>query len=205
MIVLFHGRGSHKGDLMGLRPGLPPEAIVVTPQAPFPGAPWGYGGGWAWYRFLGGTTPEAESFETGQAAIDQFLREFPERLPVRPGPIVLGGFSQGSSSGLAYALRHPGDIDGVMVFSGLLVSHPSVAVTPETVAGTRFFWAHGTEDPVIPFAVGQSGRAALREAGADLETRDYPIGHWIEPSELRDAADWLQRLFAASATISTSS
>ena len=62
LIVLLHGRGSHKGDLMGLQPSLPPGAIVVTPQAPFPGAPWGYGDGWAWYQFLGGTTPEPKSF-----------------------------------------------------------------------------------------------------------------------------------------------
>ena len=31
-VVLLHGRGSHKDDLMGLRPGLPANAIVVTPQ-----------------------------------------------------------------------------------------------------------------------------------------------------------------------------
>lgn len=40
LFVLLHGRGSHKGDLMGLQPHLPPEAIVVAPEAPFPGAAW---------------------------------------------------------------------------------------------------------------------------------------------------------------------
>jgi phospholipase/carboxylesterase len=202
LIVLLHGRGSHKGDLMGLVPGLPRESIVVTPQAPSPGAPWGYGDGWAWYQFLGGTTPEPTSFEAGQRELDEFLRALPDRLPVRPGPIVLGGFSQGGTSGLAYALRHPGAVDGVLIFSGFLADHPSVRATPETVGGTRFFWGHGTRDPAIPFANARAGRAALSEAGADLETRDYPIGHWIEPTELADAADWLRRLFAASALTS---
>src|SRR5215204_988270 len=73
VIVLLHGRGSNKGDLMGLRPGLPPDAIVVTPQAPFPGAQWGYGGGWAWYQFLGGTIPEPETFLAGQTELENFL------------------------------------------------------------------------------------------------------------------------------------
>jgi phospholipase/carboxylesterase len=200
LIVLLHGRGSNKGDLMGLQPALPQEAIVVTPQAPFPGAPWGYGDGWAWYRFIGGTTPEPTSFEAGQEALADFLRDLPDQLPVRPGPLVLGGFSQGGTNSLAYALRHPGEVAGVLNFSGFLASHPSVRATPETVAGTRFFWGHGTQDPNIPFSDARAGRAALQAAGADLETHDYPIGHWIEPAELRDATNWLRRVFAASSS-----
>ena len=173
---------------------------MVTRQAPFPDAPWGYGDGWAWYRFLGGTTPEPESFEAGQQALAPFLQDLPDRLPVQPGPLVLGGFSQGATTGLAHALRHPGEVDGILIFSGFLASHPSVSATSETVDGTRFFWTHGTQDPAIPFANARTGRAALQAAGADLETHDYPIGHWIEPVELRDATDWLTRLIAASAT-----
>ncbi len=199
VIVLLHGRGSHKGDLMSLRPALPPEAIVVAPQAPFPGAPWGYGGGWAWYRFIGGTTPDPTSFEAGQAALEAFLHELPPRLPVRPGRIVLGGFSQGATTSLAYALRHPGELDGVIVFSGFLASHPSVRATAETAAGLRVFWGHGTHDPMIPFAHARDGRDALLAAGADLTARDYSIGHWIEPQELADAVDWLGGAVAAAA------
>src|SRR5215218_704742 len=197
VIVLLHGRGSHKGDLMGLRPGLPPDAIVVTPQAPFPGAQWGYGGGWAWYQFLGGTIPEPETFLAGQTELENFLTNLPQILPVRPGPIVIGGFSQGATSSLAYALRHPGTFAGVLIFSGFLADHPSVAATPETVAGTHFFWGHGLSDPMISHAFGEQGRAALRAAGADLTTGDYPIGHWIEPGELADASTWLSDVFSS--------
>jgi phospholipase/carboxylesterase len=66
-----------------------------------------------------------------------------------------------------------------------------VRAAPETVAGTRFFWGHGTADPAIPFAMGQEGRAALRAAGAALETRDYPIGHGISPEEAADVRAWI--------------
>jgi phospholipase/carboxylesterase len=195
LIVLLHGRGSHKDDLMGLRPGLPVNAIIVTPQGPFSGANWGYGGGWAWYKFLGGTTPEPETFLAGQAEIETFLGELPSHLPIKPGPLILGGFSQGGTSALAYTLRHPGEIDGLLLFSGFLASHPTVQATPETVADTRFFWGHGTVDQMIPISDARPGRASLLAAGADLTTRDYPIGHWIEPAELRDASDWLTSHF----------
>jgi len=200
LIVLLHGRGSEMGDLMRMRPSLPPEAIVVTPQAPFPAAEWGYGPGWAWYRFLGGTMPEPETFEAGQAALAEYLAALPESLPVRPGPIVLGGFSQGGTSSLAYALRNPGQLAGVLIFSGFLADHPSVRATPETVADTRFFWGHGRADPMIPFEYAEAGRQALRDAGAELETYDTPGGHAIDPAELRAARRWLDELFASAAS-----
>lgn len=190
-IVLLHGRGSHERDLMGLREGFPPGAIVVAPRAPFPGGPWGYGAGWAWYRYIGGSTPEPESFEESQQSLSAFLEALPGALPVRPGRVVLGGFSQGGTMSLGYALRNPGGVPMVMNFSGFLPDHPSVAPNSSTVDGTDFFWGHGRHDPAIPFALARVGRAALADAGARLEARDYDIGHWISPEEISDAADWI--------------
>jgi len=197
LLVLLHGRGSDEQDLMGLARFLPAGAIVVTPRAPFPGAPWGYGPGWAWYRFLSGTTPEPESFEAGQRALAEFLAELPGTLPVTPGPLVLGGFSQGGTSALAYALRHPGQVPLVMNLSGFVATHPSVAIAAKTVRDTAIFWGHGTMDPAIPFAHAESGRAALTAAGADLTARDYPAGHTITQAELRDVTSWLGDTLAA--------
>ena len=190
-IVLLHGRGSHEGDLMGLTPGLPSDAVVVAPRAPFPGGPWGYGAGWAWYRYIGGATPEPGSFEASQRELGELLDALPRLLPVRPGPIVLGGFSQGGTMSVAHALRRPGHVPMVVNFSGFLADHPTVEATPRTVAGTRFFWGHGRQDPAIPFALAEVGRGALRDAGADLTARDYDIGHWISPDELEDVSAWI--------------
>jgi phospholipase/carboxylesterase len=197
LVVLLHGRGSDRFDLLGLAPHLAPDAVVVTPEAPHPGPPWGYGPGWAWYRFLGGSLPEPESFEASQRALEEFLAHLPDRLPVRTGPLVLGGFSQGGTMSVAYALRNPGAAAAVLCFSGFLADHPSVRVAPQTVAGTRFFWGHGTQDTAIPWTLGEEGRAALRAAGASLEARDYPIGHGISPDEAREAREWVDRVLAA--------
>jgi phospholipase/carboxylesterase len=141
---------------------------------------------------MGGDRPEPESFEAGQQALAAFLGELPDRLPVRPGPLVLGGFSQGGTTSLAHALRHPGTVPMVWNLSGFLPAHPSVVVTPETVRGTRIFWGHGTQDPAIPFAMAREGWERLEQAGAALDARSYPIGHWIAPDELRDAVAWVE-------------
>lgn len=193
LVVLLHGRGTDRFDLRGLAPELAPGAVVVTPQAPHSGLPWGYGPGWAWYRFMGGTTPEPESFEQSQQLLAEFLAEIPSRLPIPTGPIVLGGFSQGGTMSVAYALRNPGAVPMALCMSGFLADHPTVRAAPETVRGTRFFWGHGTFDQSIPFAHGEQGRAALRAAGAELETGDYPIAHGISPDEARDIRRWIER------------
>jgi phospholipase/carboxylesterase len=199
LVVLLHGRGSDRFDLLGLAPHLAPGAVVVTPEAPHPGTPWGYGPGWAWYRFLGRNRPEPESFEASQRALGDFLAELPSRLPVRTGPLVLGGFSQGGVMSMAYALRTPGAAPRVMNFSGFLADHPTVVPTAESVRGTRFFWGHGTMDPSIPFELAVEGRALLREAGAALDAHDYDIGHGISPDEARDAREWIDRALADAA------
>jgi phospholipase/carboxylesterase len=191
LIVLLHGRGADRFDLLGLAPHLAAGAVVVTPEAPHPGAAWGYGAGWAWYRFLGGTRPDPDSFEASQRILGEFLDGLPARLPVRTGPLVLGGFSQGGTMSLAYALRNPGAVPLVINLSGFLADHPTVSATADTVRGTRFFWGHGTMDDAIPFAMGQAGRAALRTAGAVLEERDYAVGHGISPDEVRDLRGWI--------------
>ncbi|MBW3655867.1 MAG: hypothetical protein KY444_07150, partial [Gemmatimonadetes bacterium] len=149
--------------------------------------------GWAWYRFMGGTLPEPQSFEASQQALTEFLGEIPSRLPVRTGPLVLGGFSQGGTMSLAYALRNPGAVPMVMNLSGFFAQHPTVSATPDTVRGTRFFWGHGTMDPAIPFEMAIEGRAALRAAGADLEARDYAMAHGISPEEAGDVKAWIQQ------------
>ncbi len=190
ILVLLHGRGSDESDLFPLGRMLHPTASVVAARAPFPGLPWGYGPGWAWYRFLEGTTPEPESFAAGQAELDAFLAALPAHLG-RPAdtPLILGGFSQGGTSSLAWALRHPGAAAKVVVFSGFLADHPRVQVTPDTVGTTPIWWGHGTADPAIPFTHARAGWQALAAAGAALTTRQYDgMGHTIGRDALREAA-----------------
>ena len=190
--VLLHGRGSHRGDLQGLRPGLPDGTVVVTPQAPHPGGPWGYGPGWAWYRYVAEDRVVAETLQESLTALDGFLDGLEDLLPVRPGPLFLGGFSQGGTTSLAYALTHPGRVAGVLNFSGFLVDGPFVTLDAGSTRDLRVFWGHGRHDPAIPFALGERGRARLRAAGVDVTAGDYEIGHWIDPSEMDDARAWME-------------
>lgn len=195
VLVMLHGRGADRRDLLGLASSLPEGFVLVTPEAPHPGRPWGYGPGWAWYRYQGGNRVDAATLDASLEALDAFLDGLETLLPVKPGDLVLGGFSQGGTTSLAYALRRPGEVVGVLNFSGFLadgVLRPPA--TDEAAGRLAAFWGHGTDDPNIPHAMAVEGRAALREAGADVTGRDYPIGHWIAPDELEDALAWVEQV-----------
>jgi phospholipase/carboxylesterase len=193
VIILLHGRGADRTDLFSMRRYFPPSWAVVAPDAPFPAAPWGYGPGRAWYRYLGRNRPEPESFTASLAAVERLLRNLPATLGREPGDIALGGFSQGGTVSLAYALSRPHGPLSILNLSGFLADHPDVKVGAATVRNTRIFWGHGTGDPAIPFALAIEGRGLLKDAGADLEARDYDIGHSISQDELHDAVGWLER------------
>ena len=185
--VLLHGRGSHKGDLQALRPVLPDDWAIVTPQAPNPGARWGYGEGWAWYRYLQEDQVDAGTLTDSLTKLETFLAGLDQILGFSPGPVVLGGFSQGGTMSVAYTLSRPGAVIAALNFSGFLAASVEVPTGEAAASATPIFWGHGLSDAAIPFTIAMRGRARLRAAGIPLVSMDYGIGHWIVPDEIHDA------------------
>lgn len=202
VLVLLHGRGADERDLLALAAGLPDQLALISPRAPFSGAELGYGGGWAWYRFLGGNRPEPAHFAASVEALAALIEALPAELGFTPGPVIVGGFSQGGTTALGCALAHRASVAGVLMFSGFLADHPVVAANLANADGLPVFWGHGTQDPMMPFAGSAApGRSALETAGAALTARDYPIGHWIDPRELADAAEWIGMVSGAAVAV----
>jgi phospholipase/carboxylesterase len=187
LAVLLHGRGSDKHDLQGLRPQLPDDWTLVTPRAPFPGEPWGYGKGYAWYRYVEEDRLDADTLLESLALLDELLAALPRAIGVTPTRIVLGGFSQGGTTGLSYALTRPGAVAAVLNFSGFLPAAIAVDESGANPPGTPIFWGHGLGDPAIPIGLAERGRNRLRRARARLLARDFSIGHWIVPEEVEAA------------------
>ena len=202
IVILLHGRGADRRDLLSLEPHLPDGWTLVAPDAPFPAAPWGYGPGWAWYRFLGRNKPEPESFEASISALDVFLDGLPDLLVGFTGPVVLGGFSQGGTVSMGWALaKAKGLLDGepkrlrpsmIVNLSGFLADHPWTSPDAGLLRDVRLFWGHGTRDANIPFDLAREGRAAVAQTGVQLDAHDYDIGHWIDGKELQDLIAWIQ-------------
>ena len=88
----------------------------------------------------------------------------------------MGGFSQGSSTSLAYAIRNPGRAVGVFIFSGMLSNHPSVIDNLASARDLPVFWGHGTLDHVIEFQIAEQGRRSLRDAVCETDHGRLPDG-----------------------------
>ncbi len=98
-------------------------------------------------------------------------------------PVILAGFSQGAVISLAAASLGVDPL-GVVALSGYVPQW--VADKPENLAKRRVFMAHGSADTVIPLALAESGAQLIREAGAELEWRIYPMPHAICTEEIAD-------------------
>jgi phospholipase/carboxylesterase len=133
----------------------------------------------------------AETLEESLRQVDVLLDGLPDALGGTPGPVVLGGFSQGGTTSLAYGLTRPERVALIANFSGFLPSVPSIPVESREGATPEVFWGHGLMDPAIPHALARRGRSRLADAAVDLTARDYPIGHWIAPEELEDFSGWV--------------
>lgn len=195
VLILMHGRGANRQDLSALQPRLPRSWHVIVPDAPHAGAPWGYGPGLAWYRFMGDDRPDSDSIGESLSSLDALISALPDIMGGVPAQLVMGGFSQGGTMGNAYAMtrsQRAHRLQGVLNFSGFVPS--TIPLAGDAIEGTRFFWGHGMDDDSIPFALAEKGRTALRAVGADVESHDYNIGHWIDPTELRDASAWMNTL-----------
>ena len=192
--VLLHGRGSHRGDLQALRPLIPPEWALVTPQAPHAGHPWDYGPGWAWYRYVAEDRLVEETLVHSLSALEGFLDQLPGLLDFQPGRIVLGGFSQGGTTSMALAISRPDRVAAVINFSGFLAESVELPLPALSPATPPIFWGHGLRDSSIPHTLAVTGRQRLDAAGLRLKAHDYDIGHWVAPEEVRDALAFVESL-----------
>ena len=53
---------------------------------------------------------------------------------------------------------------------------------------------HGTQDPVIPMAVGQRSFDELTDMGYSVNWRSYEMPHSVHPLEIRDIGDFIKSI-----------
>ena len=132
------------------------------------------------------------SAEKINALID---REIERGIPA--SNIVLAGFSQGGAMALHVGLRYPEKLAGIMVLSAyLLFPQRLQSEHSKANAATPVFVAHGTQDPVVPFMLGQELHESLRAGGWPLEWHTYPIPHSVSQPEMADIGLWLKACFS---------
>lgn len=207
-VIWMHGLGADGNDFVPIVNELnlsgAPAIRFVFPHAPM--MPVTINNGYvmrAWYDVsfgdLEGRTKRADEkgVRQSQAQIGQLIeRETQRNIPTQN--IVLAGFSQGGAIALQTGLRYPEKLAGVMALSCYLPLSESFAAEASAAnQKTPLLIAHGTEDPVVPYAMGKGSRDLLVNAGYNVEWREYAMPHSVCLEEVRDIGAWLTRVLGA--------
>jgi len=108
---------------------------------------------------------------------------------------VLAGFSQGGAIALQAGLRYPQPLAAIIALSTYL---PLAECLPLEAASANaaipIFMAHGTHDPVIPYAMGSGSQQLLEKMGYRVEWHDYPMQHSVCLEEIQDIGAWIRKV-----------
>jgi phospholipase/carboxylesterase len=201
-VIWMHGLGADGNDFVPIVNELDlagaPAIRFVFPHAPT--RPVTINNGYvmrAWYDIsfgdLEGKTRRADEkgLRESQAQIGELVARERSR-GIATNKIVLAGFSQGGAIALQTGLRHPDKLAGVMALSTYLPLADSFAAEASAAnKTTAVFMAHGTHDPVVPYAMGRQSRQLLEQAGYAVEWHEYPMQHSVCLEEIADIGRWL--------------
>ena len=186
-LVLLHGYGADEHDLLPIAHELDLRLRAVSLQGPI-----SLGGrARAWFNLAMG--PRGLSFDSDEvrAGVSAAVEAVEAVAKESPRPILLG-FSQGAGMALSVALRRPDLCSAVLSLSGVLRALDATDLAPaQSLRGFPVFAAHGTQDPVVPIALGRALRDELLRHQIALEWHEYPMGHMVLPQELAAARTWL--------------
>ncbi len=200
-IIWMHGLGADGNDFAPLTDEieLPVAVRYIFPHAPM--MPVSINGGYvmrAWYDISDAAIRLED--EAGVRASQRLVEELLAREKTRGIPsehIVLAGFSQGGAIALQTGLRHTERLAGIMALSAYVPLAGRLAAEAGAAnCGVSIFMAHGTDDPMIPYARATASRDLLRQQGYALEWHEYRMPHSVCPQEIADIGVWLRRVLA---------
>ena len=202
-VIWLHGLGADGNDFLSIVPELKlPDTLplrYVFPHAPMRPVTINFGYVMrAWFDLV---SPQLDQRidEEGIRASIQLVTKFIEQeesLGIPSERIILGGFSQGAVIALCTGLCFPKKLGGVIALSGALpLTERVFSESSEENRDLPIFIAHGTEDPVVPFVLGETTQAALKQQGYPVTWHHYPMPHTVCPDEINDIATWVKKIY----------
>lgn len=201
-IIWLHGLGADGRDFEPIVPELQIPASLplrfIFPHAPF--RPVTLNGGHtmrAWYDLAlearGMRQDEGHIRESEQEIIRLVGAECAAGIDSQR--IVLAGFSQGAAMALHTGLRYPRKLAGIMALSMPIPLPERIPAEMNAAnANTSVFLAHGTHDPIVPFAMGEMARQLLSTLHVPVEWHAYPMEHSVVADEIADIQAWLLKV-----------
>jgi len=194
-ILWLHGLGADGHDFEPIidELGLPKTLGVrfILPHAPR--RPVTMNGGWvmrAWYDISHsdlGRKADLSGIEETLQAMDVLINDELDQ-GILPRNLLIAGFSQGGVIALEAISRFQDKLGGAIALSGYLARGEGL---PAAEGPKPVFLAHGTEDPIVPYALGLQARQDLVDKGYEVDWHSYTMPHSVCQEEIKDIRDWI--------------
>ena len=197
-VIWLHGLGADGHDFEAIVPQLavtPLNIRFIFPHAPIRAVTINAGMEMrAWYDIDPQSPLSGTSDISVSVAQISHLIEGQMEQGLSSEQIILAGFSQGGVIALELALAYERKLAGIMALSTYIHDLESLNERLGLAnTETPIFMAHGRMDPMIPIARAAAARSALEALNYPVEWHEYPMGHQVCASEIRDISDWLNR------------
>jgi phospholipase/carboxylesterase len=184
LMVMLHGLGD---SIEGYR-WLPEAMNLPWLNYLLVNAPDEYYGGYAWF--------DLNDIAPGVQRSRKLLFELLDDLNARGFPaeqITFGGFSQGCLMAIDVGLRYPRRFAGVVGISGWMFElEKLVRELPPVARQQRLLMTHGTGDPLIPIDPVRGQIPVLKDAGINVEWREFEKVHTIAEEEIALTRDFVR-------------
>ncbi len=196
-IIWLHGLGADAHDFESIVPLLPTQSHAIRMIFPnAPARPITINGGLimrAWYDINEMTLRHAD--KQGIAESTQILHQLIDeqiKAGIAADNIVVAGFSQGGAIAIHGGLRYPHKLAGILALSCYVLTREKHAEQIHPVNQNTPIWmAHGTQDTMVPYQLGESSAEFLVNNGHSVTFMSYPMGHEVCLPEITALAGWL--------------
>lgn len=196
IVLLLHGLGADGRDLIGLAPLFAqelPEAVFISPDAPFPCdmAPYGR----QWFSLQEWTSESILSgVQEAAPILEEFIRQQLEKYKLTADKLALVGFSQGTMMSLYAGPRYPQKIAGVLGYSGALIWEEGADAA--ALHKIPVHLVHGEADNVVPVSAFHHAREVLESGGFKVTGHTTPgLAHGIDEEGIASGMAFLKSLF----------
>jgi lysophospholipase-2 len=163
-------------------PTAPTQPVTMNMGMPMP----------SWYDIVGldeRSNENCRGIEESKAKVKAILQKEHEETGLPYSRMVLAGFSQGGALSIFTGLQMEEQLAGIVVWSGYL---PAASKLQVKQPKTRIWHGHGTQDPLVQYAMAEKSKYTLMEAGVEhYDLHSYPIPHTVSPAELRESLEFL--------------
>lgn len=197
-VIWMHGLGADGNDFVSLVPELQlpesPGIRFIFPHAPI--RPITLNGGMdmrGWYDIysLEDRSRQDEQGVLESAALIHHMIDAEIEKGIKAENIILAGFSQGGAIALFAGLTYGQKLSGILALSTYLPIQETFFKQHRTAnQNTPIYMAHGSHDPIIPFAMALESCEQLTAENYAVAWHSYPMEHSLCADELRDVREW---------------